>query len=544
MAEHDVEAMLARLLEMAQELTGARYAALGILDADKRELERFLTRGVDDATERAIGTFPRGRGILGLLIEDPTPLRLRRIGDHPRSYGFPAGHPEMNGFLGVPVLIRDEAWGNLYLTEKGTGEFDETDEEAAVILAGWAALAIENARLYQKVDERRSELEQAVTGLEATTAIARALGGETRLDRVLELIVNRARALVEARMVLILLEDGDDLVVAATAGEAPHDLVGRRIPIAGTVTGGVMRSGHAERVLDLDERLGVSMGTFGVAARSALLVSLVFRGRGHGVIAAYDRIASGAEFGEAEEHLMLSFAASAATAVATAKSVEEDRLRQSIESSEQERRRWARELHDETLQVLGGLQVLLSAALRRDDLEGFRIATTSAIEQIRAEIGGLRALIMELRPAALDELGLEPAISALCDRLQTVEGLVVHHRVELNGRLSSELESTIYRLVQEALTNVAKHADAEQTWITVLEDDGAVEVQVRDDGVGIDLEQPSVGYGLQGMRERVALAGGTLRFEASQPGTLVCATLPVKRPTEVVKSPARRPASP
>lgn len=540
-AELDVEAVLDRLLKVAQELTGARYAALGILDADRRELERFLTRGIDETTQRAIGHPPRGRGILGLLIEDPAPLRLRTIGDHPRSYGFPPGHPEMNGFLGVPVLIRGEAWGNLYLTEKDGGEFDAADEEAAAILAGWAALAIENARLYQDVDERRSELERAVTSLEATTAIARALGGETRLDRVLELIVERARALVEARIVLILLEEGDDLVVAATAGDAPQDLVGRRIAIAGTLTGRVLRSGHAERVLDiderLDERLRISMGAFGLAAHSALLVPLVFRGRGHGVIAAYDLVAADAEFGEPDERLMLSFAASAATAVATARSVEEDRLRYTIESSEKERRRWARELHDETLQVLGGLQVLLSAALRRDDLEAFRTATTSAVEQIRAEIGGLRALITELRPAALDELGLEPAIIALCDRSQTVEGLVVHHRVDLNGRPSPELESTLYRLVQEALTNVAKHANAEQAWITVLEDGGAVEVEVRDDGVGIDLNEPSPGFGMQGMRERVALAGGTLCFEASRPGTLVRATMPATRP-------ATRPPSP
>jgi signal transduction histidine kinase len=543
-AELDVEAVLDRLLKVAQELTGARYAALGTLDADRRELERFVTRGIDETTQRAIGHPPRGRGILGLLIEDPTPLRLRTIGDHPRSYGIPAGHPEMNSFLGVPVLIRGEAWGNLYLTEKDGGEFDAADAEAAAILAGWAALAIENARLYQDVDQRRSELERAVTGLEATTAIARALGGETRLDRVLELIVERARALVEARVVLILLAEGDDLVVAATAGAAPQDLVGRRVAIAGSVTGRVLRSGHAERVLDIDERLRISMGAFGVAAHSALLVPLVFRGRGHGVIAAYDLLAADAEFGEPDERLMLSFAASAATAVATARSVEEDRLRYTIESSEQERRRWARELHDETLQVLGGLQVLLSAALRRDDLEAFRTATTSAVEQIRAEIGGLRALITELRPAALDELGLEPAIIALCDRSQTVEGLVVHYHVDLDGRPSPELESTIYRLVQEALTNVAKHANAEQAWITVLEDGGAVEVEVRDDGVGIDLNEHSGGFGMQGMRERVALAGGTLSFEASRPGTVVRARMRATRPAELAPSPATRPPAP
>lgn len=448
----------------------------------------------------------------------------------------------MRGFLGVPVLIRGEAWGNLYLTAKQGGDFDESDEEAAVVLAQWAGIAIENARLHQIVDRRRQELERTVTSLEATTAIARAVGDETRLEWVLELIVERARALVEARMVLILLQEGDDLAVAATAGEAPSDLVSRRIPIAGTITGGVFRSGRPERVLDLDSRLQVSMGTFGVQARSALLVPLVFRGRGYGVIAAYDRMVGDPEFGAADQELMLSFASSAATAVATAKSVEEDRLRQSIESSEQERRRWARELHDETLQVLGGLQVLLSSALRRDELDGFRTANATAVEQIGAEITGLRGLIMELRPTALDELGLEPAIIALCERAQTVEGLVVHRRVDLDGRLTPELESTIYRLVQEALTNVAKHAHAEQVWVAVSEEGEAVEVQVRDDGVGIEPERPAAGFGIQGMRERVTLARGTLAFETTNPGTLVRATLPATRPTARAEAGVTAPA--
>lgn len=188
--------------------------------------------------------------------------------------------------------------------------------------------------------------------------------------------------------------------------------------------------------------------------------------------------------------------------------------------------------------MLGGLQVLLSSALRRDDLDGFRTATASAVEEIRAEISGLRALITELRPAALDELGLEPAVVALCERAQTVEGLVAHRRVELNGRLTPELESTIYRLVQEALTNVGKHARADQVWVTVSEQGDAVEVAVRDDGVGIELERPSAGFGLHGMRERVALAGGTLTFAASNPGTLVQATMPAKRPAATA-APAR-----
>src|SRR5205809_4017989 len=157
----ELEAVLDRLLETARELTGAQYAALGILDDDRRELERFVTRGIDDETHRTIGELPRGRGILGLLIEEPAPMRLADVGEHPRSYGFPPGHPPMRSFLGVPVLIRGRAWGNLYLTEKDGGDFTEADEESAVILADWAAIAIENARLYETSELRRHEVERS-----------------------------------------------------------------------------------------------------------------------------------------------------------------------------------------------------------------------------------------------------------------------------------------------------------------------------------------------------------------------------------------------
>src|SRR4051812_11323561 len=159
LSELDLDVVLDRVLATARDLTGAQYAALGILDERRRELAQFLTRGVDQETHRAIGDLPRGRGILGLLIEDPRPLRLTDLGDHPRSYGFPPGHPPMRGVLGVPILIRGEAWGNLYLTEKAAGDFDRDDEDAVVVLAYWAAIAIENARLYRAVDARRAELD-------------------------------------------------------------------------------------------------------------------------------------------------------------------------------------------------------------------------------------------------------------------------------------------------------------------------------------------------------------------------------------------------
>jgi len=207
----DLETVLDRLLETAREVTGARYAALGVLDAERRELERFLTRGLTEQEELAIGARPRGSGILGLLITDPQALRLADLTAHPDSFGFPAGHPPMRTFLGMPIVIAGATWGNLYLTDKQDGEFDAGDEQAAETLAKWAAIAIDHARLMTAADERQHRLEHAVRGLEATQAIAVAVGAETDLGRVLERIAKRGRMIVEARSVVIMLQQGDEL---------------------------------------------------------------------------------------------------------------------------------------------------------------------------------------------------------------------------------------------------------------------------------------------------------------------------------------------
>ncbi|HTG34027.1 MAG TPA: GAF domain-containing protein, partial [Thermoanaerobaculia bacterium] len=529
-AEHDLETLLAQVLDVARELTGARYAALGVLDESRQSLERFLTRGIDSQAHRAIGDLPHGRGILGLLIQEPSPLRLHDLRRHPRSYGFPANHPPMRSFLGVPILIRGSGWGNLYLTDKDGGDFDESDEQTAVTLADWAAVAIENASLYQRLQDRRDELEQVVQGLEATTAIARAVGVETQLDRVLELIVERGRALVDARAMVILLRADDEMEVVACAGEVEGDVVGRRVPVEGPTSGEILRGGQAERIRDVASRLHISSDRLGVpGAHSALLVPLEFRGRTLGVLAAFDRIGGEPEFGAELEVLLQAFAASAATAVATAQTVEHERLRESMTAAEQERRRWARELHDETLQGLAGFQVLLSSALRRSDPASLEQAVRTAVEQIDTEIEKLRMLITELRPAALDELGLQPAIESLASRVAAVEGLEVESEVSLGAedeRLPPELETAVFRLVQEALTNVVKHARAERVTIEIAARGAQVEVLVRDDGTGFDPDAPREGFGITGMRERVALADGTLAI-TSRPGagTTVQATL-------------------
>jgi signal transduction histidine kinase len=535
-AQRDVDAVLAQLLDVARAVTGARYAAVGVLDDSRLELERFVTAGIDDATHRQIGDLPRGRGILGLLIEDPRPLRLEHLGQHPHSCGFPGAHPRMETFLGVPVVIRDEVWGNLYMTEKeGGAPFTDADEESIVILADWAAIAIDNARLYASVERRRDHLERAVRGLDTTVAIAQALGGETELDRILELIVKRARALVGARTLVIVLEQEGELVFTAGAGELPTGVHGQRMPIEGTVTGGVLRSQRAERLVDARSVLRSTQGLLGLDADTALLVPLAFRGRSVGVLAAFDHLGDEASFDDEDERLLGAFAASAATAVATGRSFEEQRLRQSIEASEHERRRWARELHDETLQSLAGLRVGLSAALRGNEQE-LRAAVESAVENVVEEIANLRTLIVELRPAALDEYGAAAAIESLAERTAARQGIAVDVHADLDWergdaptRHTPELESTVYRLVQESLTNAVRHAGASRVRIDLTERDAFLDVAVSDDGRGFDPVARAAGFGLVGMRERVALAAGKLAIESAPGGTTVRARLPVRR---------------
>lgn len=512
-AQLDLEAVLNEVVEVARELTGARYAAVGILDEDRRELERFIYVGIDAEARRRIGDLPRGRGVLGELIRNPAPLRLRQVGEHPRSYGFPPGHPPMRNFLGVPIVVRGQAYGNLYLTEKEGGDFDAADEEAATILTEWAAVTIFNVRLYGQSEEERGALERAVHALEATTEIARAVGGETDRARVLETIAKRARALVGARSLLVLLDDGARYEAVAAAGECGPAPIGRYLTVESETAEGVL----------------AGVRGIGIEARAALLAPLNFRGRKLGAIVALDRLEEGPEFYPEDERLLTAAAASAATAVATVLSVSEDRLRQSLMTAERERARWARELHDSTLQGLGSRRVSLSSALKSGDPERLSSAVGEAIVDIARDVDELRGLITELRPATLDQLGLVAALEDLVERVGHGADFELTADVQIEAdRIGSELETVVYRLVQEALTNAAKHAAADRLELQVSSGGDRLAVIVCDDGKGFDPTVKASGFGLAGMRERIELAGGELQIE-SKPGrgTRVLASIPL-----------------
>ena len=528
-AELDLEVLLLTIVEASRELTGARYAALGMLNDRGDALERFLTVGMDDDARARIGDLPHGHGVLGVLIHDPQPLRLSDVSEHPRSYGFPAGHPPMRAFLGVPVRIRDDVYGNLYMTDKDSGDFDEGDEEAAVVLAEWAGIAIQNARLYESATRRSEELSRAVAGFEASLAVARAVGGETELDRILELIAKRGRALVEADSMVIALYDGKTLTIRSVAGQLDRSLEGATVDLPGTAVAEVI---NRQRTLQLHDDGSPTQVMGGIAARAGLVVPLVFRTSCVGVLCALDPIDGSSRFTPDHQRVLEAFASSGATAVATGQNVAHERLRRSIEASESERRRWARELHDETLQDMASLKLLLGSARRSTDVDAIHGVLDDVSEQLTAGIRSLRRLIGELRPAVLDEVGLEPALEALAERIES-SGIEVSMRLELpsreSGELARDVEDTLYRLVQEALTNVVKHAGATSVSVSVARLDGLLDVTVQDDGSGIDQAAPTAGYGLVGMRERVDLVGGTLEIDGEPgSGTRLRATIPLR----------------
>jgi signal transduction histidine kinase len=526
-AQREVGRVLERLLVVARDVTGARYAAVGVSDETDERLADFITAGIGERERVASGERPSGRGVLWMSIADPAPLRIADVGAQPWC-GFPAGHPMMRTVLAVPILIGGEAWGNLYLTDKEDGcAFDDADEEWAVLLASWAAIAIENARLYREMHERQLELQRSVHALEASAEIAIVLGGETGLERVLELIAKRARALVEASAVAILLVDGGEFAVAAVAGEIPPRVVGFRLPKMASIAGRVLASGRSERITDVASQLHFSLRDAGVRERAGMFVPLRFRGTDVGVIEAFDRV-HGPEFRIEDERVLLAAAATAATAVATAKSVEREQLNRALQAAEQERQRSARELHDQTLQTLGALRVELARAERKGDLAYWQQTGREAMADIQQEIANLRAIITDLRPPLLDDIGLAAALEALIGRARATNEVNITAQLNLttpdddsSDRLGPELEAAVYRVVQEALNNAITHANAQHITVEVSDQAGHLDVLVRDDGHGFDPDAIASGFGLMGMRERVSLVDGQLNIASGPGGTAI-----------------------
>ena len=335
---------------------------------------------------------------------------------------------------------------------------------------------------------------------------------------------------------MALLPRGNDLVAAALAGDLDQGLLGQRIPVEGSAAGHTLRTGRPERLADASSRLHVAFEKQS-GASTGLFIPLRFRGRVLGVLVALDRLGEVQEFTQADEHVLEGFAASAAAAIATAQDVAEQTGKRSIAAAESERARWARELHDDTLQELAALKLLLAAVRRSDDPDERQSVLAEATDRIDFAVRSLRGLITDLRPAALDDLGLAAALEALVDRVARATGMTIELKADFaheggreTNRLSREVEEGIYRLVQECLANVSKHAGASNVEVAVRESAESVDVVVRDDGSGFDATVPTEGFGLVGMRERVSLAGGTMTLvTAPGTGTAVLLSLPVAR---------------
>jgi signal transduction histidine kinase len=526
-AELSLDALLQRLVEAAAELTRARYAALGVIDRSGSALERFLTTGVDDETRNAIGDPPHGRGILGVLIHEAVPLRLHDLGEDPRSVGFPPNHPPMRTFLGVPVHLRGVAYGNLYLTEKEGGQdFTDEDEELLSLLASQAAVAIENARLYE-----------AATGwskqLESLNEVGNALATETELDRLLDLIARRLRELLDARLVTVLLPAGaDELRFAAVAGEGGERIVGQTISGSTSKTGRVLARQSSERVDAVLDDPDVDNETMRlIGARSGLWVPLVVRGRAIGVLAAHDKLGHDVRFTDTDLRLAETFAARGALAVDLSERIARDSLRRVVEAQELERRRLARELHDETGQALTSILLGLKALEEKLDDEHSRAAAGELRELVVATLQDVRRLAVELRPSALDDFGLVAALERLTASISEQTGIRIDFAPALaTERLPEEVETALYRIVQESLTNVVKHAQARNVSVLLALKSGAVKAMIEDDGRGFDpAERAAEGFGLVGMRERLGLLGGRLEVESSEgAGTTIAAEVPLR----------------
>jgi signal transduction histidine kinase len=525
-SELSLDALLQRIVESSAELTGARYAALGVVDRSGQSLERFLTTGVDADTHAAIGELPRGRGLLGAVIREGRPVRLHEIADDPRSVGFPRNHPRMHTFLGVPILTRGVVFGNLYLSEKEDGsDFTEEDEDFTQLLAAQAAVAIDNARLYESSTRWLRQLE-------SLHEIGNALAAELELEPLLGIVAARLRDLVDARMVLVAVPDTPTaLRVAAVDGDAADELTGMTLPLVGSKVGKVLERARSERVdsvLDDHEVDQAAARRMGIT--TALYVPLVVQGRAVGVVAAHDKLGGDPRFGDEDVRLAESLAARAAIALALSERVSRDAVRRVVEGQEIERKRLARELHDETGQaltsILLGLRTLEQGATKED-----RERVADLRELVVSTLQDVRRLAVELRPAALDDFGLAAALERLVETHSARDGVVIDVEIGLEPteRLPTEVETTLYRIVQEALTNVARHADAARISILVTRKNDRVVAVIEDDGSGFD--PASVGddrLGLAGIRERVALLGGRLLVEAAPgKGTTLAAEVPL-----------------
>jgi signal transduction histidine kinase len=497
-----LEVMLRQIVEAAVSLVNARYGALGVIGEGGR-LAEFIPVGLDERQIARIHHWPEGRGLLGELISNPQPLRLADMSTHPRSFGFPDGHPPMKSFLGAPVRVRDEVYGNLYLTEKRDGaEFDDEDQAVLVALGAAAGVAIGNARLYEEAQRQQLWL------LASGEVTQRLLSGAST-EEVLALVTDRALEISGADLVVLALPAANEtqLVIEHAAGEGAADAVGLVLPVSGSASGLVLSTGKPMTFDDFssDERVAaVAREHLGLGP--AVVLPLGAPGNVRGILTA-GRSRGSLPLAPPAVELLVSFAAQAGVGLElAAHRADAERL-----AVFEDRDRIARDLHDLVIQRLyaTGMSLQSVSARMGDSDSGRRIS--SSVDALDETIKEIRAAIFSLhaRPAT-EESSLRTKILEVIDDAAAALGFAPALRISGGvDDIPGDVAEHLLGALREALSNAARHAKASKVDVTVEANPGDLTLLVRDDGIGIS--GTGRRSGLDNLADRAALLGGTMR---------------------------------
>lgn len=521
-ADLSLPLVLQRIVDLARSITSARYGALGVIGPGGGLVE-FVTSGLSQEERAAIGPLPVGHGILGLLIAQAEPIRIKDIQAHPKSVGFPEHHPPMVSFLGAPVIAAGRVFGNIYLTEKqGAEEFDDQDESDLLVLATQAGAAIGNAQLFEETRRR----EQWLDALHDVSGAI--LSGQDR-RLVLEMVADHAGRLVDADLTILAIPSSDPslLVLEVARGPQAKAVQGMLIPKERSISGEVIRTGEAVSVADASQeskahKAMVEKGRMGPAMFVPLPVGTAVIGT-----LSVSNQPGKRPFVYDDLKLLQSFAGQAALMIEYAR-IKDELQRLAILD---ERERIAAEIHDGIIQSLFAVGMKLQATSSRIDDKEVATRLDEAIGGIDVAIRDLRNYIFGLRPGLLADRQLDQAIRDLAEEVR--RGTSLAFEVSVDESLASELSGRapdILQLVREAITNVARHATATTCRVSLRREDGKGWLEVADDGEGFDASEPAAPghHGLANMRKRVDDLGGSVEITSAKgAGTRVSIALPL-----------------
>ncbi|MEV4113309.1 GAF domain-containing protein [Nonomuraea sp. NPDC049695] len=516
--ELSLEAVLHRITETATKLVDASYGALGVVGKE-HTLIQFIPVGLTEEETARIEHWPRGLGLIGLLIKDERPLRLARIADHPESYGFPPGHPPMGAFLGVPIRVREEVFGNLYLTEKrGGGEFDEEDEAIVIALATAAGVAVDNARLYE-VSRRRE------TWLQASSEVSTSLLSGADLGQVVSLVAARAREMTDADLVEVLVPEPSrqSLIVEFAAGEGAEELPGAVFVVSETLAGQVFTEGEPMSDADMQSapRPGSPLRRLGYGP--VLMAPLGNAPSVRGVLVLAKRTGR-LPFSDADQQMLQAFACQAAIALELAEARRDAERLGLLE----DRDRIARDLHDVVIQRLFATAMTLMSTIRLVERPEAAKRVQHAIDELDETIRQIRSSIFALQGSAQAAPSLRGQIVALVEGAAGHLGFMPGLRMEgqIDTLVPEPVAEHLLAVLREALSNVVRHSRATRADVLVQAADAELVLMVTDNGVG--LGETGRRSGLRNVEDRAACLGGTAGFAGSEEGgTRLCWQVPM-----------------